>query len=220
MKLPTSYDKRLRPLIRLTLRPYRRSDGTYLSRVRMLPFWLTISRLGIAPLALPLGLAVHYHWLAAFIVLATAIALLFITDAFDGAVAREIGCVSDTGALLDPLVDKVATAAVIIAWLANAGTWLVWLLPVVFVRVALDIGLAAVAQMERTRQLHPRAEQWGKRKFHTDLAALFTGVIGAYAGAGSVAGLPLEVGAVALVVAAIALGVLSLRGHWRNLQRA
>lgn len=80
-------------------------------------FWtwpnaITLSRLVLVP---PIAWLVYHggpvHWLLALVL------LVLVTDFLDGFVARRTGQISEWGKVLDPLVDKVAAAVIVLALL-------------------------------------------------------------------------------------------------------
>lgn len=90
--------------------------------------------------------------------------LLFIaasvTDYFDGAIARKYGLVTDFGALMDPLADKILTAAAFIC-LIPFGALPAWVVIIIIAREFLITGLRLLAGAEGV--VLP-AERLGKHK--------------------------------------------------------
>jgi len=84
-------------------------------------------------------------WLFSLILLA------LMTDWFDGRVARWSGTVSEWGKVLDPLADKAAGAAIVMA-LVVRGSLPVWFLSVLVLRDALIV-LGGVVLARRTGQV-------------------------------------------------------------------
>ncbi len=104
--------------------------------LKYLPNALTISRL---LLALPLGLLIlrqEYGWALAIGFLAG------ITDALDGFTARRLGYLSQLGAALDPIADKLL---ILVAFLGFASTALIdWWLAVLVIGRDIVIVLGAL----------------------------------------------------------------------------
>ncbi len=119
--------------------------------------WPNILSLARVPLVAP---AV---WLLArreYIPLALAfLAAAFLTDVFDGVLARRLGRVTDLGKKIDPLADKVAIAAVgaVLVWKYGVPWWLFAAV------VARDVAIVLSAWVIiRRRRLVPASEFWGK----------------------------------------------------------
>ncbi len=98
---------------------------------------LTLSRLLLAPLFVVLFL-VNATWAALG---ALILAIYFeITDMLDGYVARNIGCVSSIGKLIDPLADSVARFSIFLAFTTESTVrehfWPVLLVALIFYRDA------------------------------------------------------------------------------------
>lgn len=77
---------------------------------------------------------------AAFIIYTTAA----ISDFFDGYFSRKLGLVNDFGKLMDPLADKILTAAAFTC-LVGSGLMPPWMLVVILSREFLVTGLRALA---------------------------------------------------------------------------
>jgi len=222
LHLPVSYDGLLGPTVGRLLGHFLQNDGTYPAWVRRLPTMLTLSRLAIVPLAGILFWSIHVESTLWPPILMIAIALLFATDAFDGTVARMAGATSDRGAMLDPLIDKIASLAILICWLtlSHEFIWGSFIVLAFFatLRIALDITLASIAKMEKQLDLHPKAQPWGKRKVHADLLAFTLGLVSVYLAAiGAGGALVLSWSAVGILSLAMVLAMLSIQEHMDNL---
>ena len=77
-----------------------------------LPNKLTMLRVIIIPVFVALYLAQSYFWALALFGLAS------LTDALDGVIARKYGLVTNFGALMDPLADKLLVMAAMLCFLA------------------------------------------------------------------------------------------------------
>lgn len=122
-----------------------------------LPNQLTLGRLVLA-LFFVAAMSIDAH--------AAKVAALFIflvatvTDYLDGAIARKYGLVTDFGKLMDPLVDKILTAAAFIL-LIPAGAIPAWAVIVIISREFLITGLRLLANAKG--RILP-AERLGKHK--------------------------------------------------------
>ena len=122
-----------------------------------LPNRLTLARLALTVffvVVMSLPFPGHYLWALGFFLLAT------ITDYLDGVVARRYDLVTDFGKLMDPLVDKILTAAAFIL-LIPAQTLPAWIVIVIISREFLITGLRVLANAKG--QILP-AERLGKHK--------------------------------------------------------
>jgi cardiolipin synthase len=120
----------------------------------MLPNLLTLARLVLAP---------YIAWLIAAGHTRAGLCLLIaagLSDVADGVLARRFGWTSASGALLDPLADKVLAACVFLALgLARALPW--WLVILVFARDFLILAAAGLLlAFSRAREFAPSV--WGK----------------------------------------------------------
>jgi CDP-diacylglycerol--glycerol-3-phosphate 3-phosphatidyltransferase len=149
---PVSFEASLPPRMSdLSSRPAGRrrpSSGRlpHLGRFWTWPNAITLSRLVLVP---PIAWLVYHDgpitWLLALVLVALA------TDFLDGFVARRTGTVSEWGKVLDPLVDKVAAAAVVLALLLRPTppTLELWFVLLVLIR---DVTIAAGGVLQ-TRKL-------------------------------------------------------------------
>ena len=102
-------------------------------------------------------------------ILATVIfALASLTDMLDGQIARKYNMVTNFGKLMDPLADKVLTAAAMIC-LVELGDLAAWIAIVIIFREYLITGLRSVAASEN---IVVAANIWGKVKTVCQMFAL------------------------------------------------
>jgi phosphatidylglycerophosphate synthase len=99
-------------------------------RPSRIPNFLSLSRLAAAPLLVPAA------WIGSAVFL-LLLALLLLTDALDGYLARRLGAFTSRGALLDSIADHATSIC------AFAGIWHLW--PVPLRRDAPYVVLLAVA---------------------------------------------------------------------------
>ena len=128
------------------------------NRLTVARFFLTL--LFVAVLSVPWRFAAT----SAFVLFLAA----SVTDYFDGAIARRYGLVSDFGKLMDPLVDKILTAAAFIClveWRAIPA----WVAAAIISREFLITGLRLLAA-SKGRVLP--AERLGKHKTGWQIATI------------------------------------------------
>ncbi len=112
----------------------------------MTGFWnvpnsLTISRLALGAVAAGL---IAYEW---YIGALAVFGLASLTDAFDGFFARLLNQTSALGRQLDPLVDKLVVAVILIYLLAVPGSGLSsWMVAVIVVRELLIQGIRSLVE--------------------------------------------------------------------------
>jgi CDP-diacylglycerol--glycerol-3-phosphate 3-phosphatidyltransferase len=121
------------------------------------PNILTLSRFGMAAL-LMICLSVTFpgSMIAALIVFVLAA----ITDALDGHLARTIYGCTDFGKLMDPLADKVLTAAAFIGFI-ELGVLPAWMVTLILAREFMVTGLRLLAA---DKGIVLAAGIWGKHK--------------------------------------------------------
>ena len=133
-----------------------------------LPNKLTVARIIATPvfmIALMLDFPFHY-FVALFIFIAASL-----TDMFDGKYARKHNLVTDFGKFLDPLADKMLTAAAFIGLLAKgAGIWMEWILFIVLFREFAVSSIRLVAVSSGGKVI--AANIWGKLKTVLQMSAI------------------------------------------------
>lgn len=95
-------------------------------------------------------------------------AVASLTDMLDGQIARKYNMVTNFGKLMDPLADKVLTAAAMIC-LVELGDLAAWIAVVIIFREYLITGLRSVAASEN---IVVAANIWGKVKTVCQMIAL------------------------------------------------
>lgn len=119
--------------------------------IARIPNWLTIARLGATPLLVIL-LEDPSGWM--LIAAAIVFVVAAITDLLDGYIARRWGAVSDFGALIDPLADKLLVMTALVMLVAQrdmlTGEPLVpaWIVVVILAREIWVTGLRGIAAVE------------------------------------------------------------------------
>lgn len=111
-----------------------------------LPTMLTLTRLVISPLMLPVLLVylLPYNSLIINIFLSVLFVLLSLTDFFDGYFARKFNQVTKLGKHLDPLADKFLFYSALVALLASGKIFFYWVI-ILIGRDFFVMGLRAIA---------------------------------------------------------------------------
>lgn len=130
-----------------------------------LPNKLTIARMCMVPLFM---IALMMNTPASRIITTVIFALASLTDMLDGQIARKHNMVTNFGKLMDPLADKVLTAAAMIC-LVELGDLAAWIAVVIIFREYLITGLRSVAANEN---IVVAANIWGKVKTVCQMIAL------------------------------------------------
>ena len=130
-----------------------------------LPNKLTIARMCMVPLFM---IALMINTPASRIIATVIFALASLTDMLDGQIARKHNMVTNFGKLMDPLAEKVLTAAAMIC-LVELGDLAAWIAVVIIFREYLITGLRSVAANEN---IVVAANIWGKVKTVCQMIAL------------------------------------------------
>ena len=130
-----------------------------------LPNKLTIARMAMVPLFM---IALLMNTPASRIIATVIFALASLTDMLDGQIARKYNMVTNFGKLMDPLADKVLTAAAMIC-LVELGDLAAWIAVVIIFREYLITGRRSVAASEN---IVVAANIWGKVKTVCQMIAL------------------------------------------------
>ena len=130
-----------------------------------LPNKLTIARMCMVPLFM---IALMMNTPASRLIATVIFALASLTDLLDGQIARKYNMVTNFGKLMDPLADKVLTAAAMIC-LVELGDLAAWIAVVIIFREYLITGLRSVAASEN---IVVAANIWGKVKTVCQMIAL------------------------------------------------
>jgi CDP-diacylglycerol--glycerol-3-phosphate 3-phosphatidyltransferase len=93
--------------------------------------------------------------------------LAAITDAVDGAIARRTQSVTNVGALLDPIADKLLISSAYIS-LAELGLAPAWMVVVI---VGRDFAVSGLRQIAQERGVTIAATMWGKLKTLSQIIA-------------------------------------------------
>jgi cardiolipin synthase (CMP-forming) len=133
-----------------------------------IPNILTASRIFAAPLLAFAVLSKDAPWLALAI---TVIAAL--SDALDGAIARRCGQISDLGAALDPVADKlfVATALLLLVADGSLRGASIWAVLIVLWR---ELSILTLREHARSLGLRASVSTWAKVKTAAQYGATST----------------------------------------------
>lgn len=122
-----------------------------------LPNRLTIARLFLTVFfVVALSTDFRYHGVVSLVLFGLA----SITDYLDGEIARRYGMVTDFGKLMDPLVDKIMTAAAFVC-LVPLGAFPAWVAVIVISR---EFMITALRLLAVTKGQLLAADTWGKHK--------------------------------------------------------
>lgn len=122
-----------------------------------IPNLLTSSRFGMAGLLI---VFLNAHFPGAHILTLVVFVLAALTDALDGHLARNVYGCTDFGKLMDPLADKVLTAAAFIGFV-ELGVMPSWMVTLILAREFMVTGLRLLAA---DKGIVLAAGIWGKHK--------------------------------------------------------
>lgn len=149
------------------------------SQILNVPNILTISRVVLIFIFVLLASARHIHSFSPesfMLIKIIACSLAFIaglTDFFDGYIARKYNLVTDFGALMDPLADKIFVTATMLI-MVEAKLMPAWVAVIVISREFMVTGLRLIAT---SKNIIISADGWGKTK--TLLQMIMIGIAGA-----------------------------------------
>lgn len=130
-----------------------------------LPNKLTVARVCMVPLFM---VALLINTETSRIVATILFALASLTDMLDGQIARKYNLITNFGKLMDPLADKILTAAAMVG-LVQLGDLAAWIVVIVLFREYAITGLRSVAASEN---IVIAAGIWGKVKTVCQMFAL------------------------------------------------
>jgi CDP-diacylglycerol---glycerol-3-phosphate 3-phosphatidyltransferase len=136
-----------------------------------------------------------------------------LTDALDGIIARRTNRITVTGAMLDPIADKLLMSAAFIS-LVELGLAPAWMVTLIVGREFAVTGLRLIA-IERDVPISANA--WGKAKTTTQIIAISLLIFGPHLGPLKVLG-PIVLW-IALVLTVISM-VVYFRQNWRVIREA
>ena len=130
-----------------------------------LPNKLTIARVCMVPLFM---VALMMNTGTSRVVAMVIFALASLTDMLDGKIARKYNLITNFGKLMDPLADKILTAAAMVC-LVELGDLAAWIVVIILFREDAITGLRSVAASEN---IVVAANIWGKVKTVCQMFAL------------------------------------------------
>lgn len=130
-----------------------------------LPNKLTVARVCMVPLFM---IALLINTDASRIIATVIFALASLTDMLDGQIARKYNLITNFGKLMDPLADKILTAAAMVC-LVQLGDLAAWIVVIILFREYAITGLRSVAASEN---IVVAANIWGKVKTVCQMFAL------------------------------------------------
>lgn len=122
-----------------------------------LPNKLTVARVCMVPLFM---VALMLNTEVSRVVATVIFALASFTDMLDGKIARKYNLITNFGKLMDPLADKILTAAAMVC-LVELGDLAAWIVVIILFREYAITGLRSVAASEN---IVVAANIWGKVK--------------------------------------------------------
>ena len=130
-----------------------------------LPNKLTVARVCMVPLFM---IALMLNTEVSRVVATVIFALASFTDMLDGKIARKYNLITNFGKLMDPLADKILTAAAMVC-LVELGDLAAWIVVIILFREYAITGLRSVAASEN---IVVAANIWGKVKTVCQMIAL------------------------------------------------
>ena len=130
-----------------------------------LPNKLAVARVCMVPLFM---VALMLNTEVSRVVATVIFALASFTDMLDGKIARKYNLITNFGKLMDPLADKILTAAAMVC-LVELGDLAAWIVVIILFREYAITGLRSVAASEN---IVVAANIWGKVKTVCQMIAL------------------------------------------------
>ena len=127
-----------------------------------IPNLLTGLRIALIPVIVVL-FYLPYHW--SDMASGLLFAVVGITDAFDGYLARKLGQVSPLGAFLDPVADKLIVATALVLIVSKDPAWYVTLTAAVI--IGREIAISALREWMAQIGAHHKMQVSGVAKFKT-----------------------------------------------------
>ena len=143
-----------------------------------LPNKLTLLRIFL----IPVFVAVFYLTIIPYnlIISAVVFALAAFTDFLDGYIARKYKLVNDLGKFLDPIADKILTAATLFMIIADGTIPHPWGAIIVTIIIAREFMVSALRLLAASKGTVLAADIWGKAKTMVQMIALPICILLAY----------------------------------------
>lgn len=130
-----------------------------------LPNKLTVARVCMVPLFM---IALLMNTPESRMIAAILFALASLTDMLDGQIARKYNLITNFGKLMDPLADKILTAAAMVC-LVELGDLASWIVVIVLFR---EYGITGLRSVAASENIVIAAGNWGKVKTVCQMVAL------------------------------------------------
>jgi CDP-diacylglycerol--glycerol-3-phosphate 3-phosphatidyltransferase len=127
-----------------------------------IPNLLTALRIALIPVIVVL-FYMPYHW--SDMACGLLFAVVGVTDAFDGYLARKLGQVSPLGAFLDPVADKLIVVTALVLIVSRNPTWYVTLTAAVI--IGREIAISALREWMAEIGARSKMQVSGVAKFKT-----------------------------------------------------
>jgi len=137
-----------------------------------LPNKLTVLRMVLIPFMMFFYLATFIpHGIGKIVALVIFVAAA-LTDLLDGKIARKYNLVTNLGKFLDPIADKILTAAALFMLLADGTIPAPWGVIVVTIIIAREFMVSALRLIAASQGTVLAADIWGKAKTMVQMIAL------------------------------------------------
>ena len=137
-----------------------------------LPNKLTTLRIILIPFVMFFYLASFIPYGIGKIVALVIFIVAALTDLLDGKIARKYNLVTDLGKFLDPIADKLLTAAVLFMLMADGTLPAPWGVIVVTIIIAREFMVSALRLIAASKGTVLAADIWGKAKTMVQMIAI------------------------------------------------
>ena len=137
-----------------------------------LPNKLTMLRIILIPFVMFFYLASFIPFGIGKIVALVIFIIAALTDLLDGKIARKYNLVTDLGKFLDPIADKLLTAAVLFMLMADGTIPAPWGVIIVTIIIAREFMVSALRLIAASKGTVLAADIWGKAKTMVQMIAI------------------------------------------------
>lgn len=137
-----------------------------------LPNKLTVMRMVLIPFMMFFYLASFIPFGIGKIVALVIFIVAALTDLLDGKIARKYNLVTNLGKFLDPIADKILTAATLFMLMADGTIPAPWGVIVVTIIIAREFMVSALRLIAASKGVVLAADIWGKAKTMVQMIAL------------------------------------------------